>query len=297
MFGKVIYLKTIITTDSGMDPIDKKNMVSGILIRNDNEEFKDVCDINSKEVLRQIDKGYTFKTSAPSLADYYQLFERSLNVADDVIHLSMSEGISSASVASANFVANDIDSERITVIDSKCGATGGTLINLYANYLVKKGLEKKEILQELKKFISHVKTSFFVPNPEGFQRSGRDKSELCLKEKALIVGGKVLTLAGVKFQVDFNDEGNLFVKKTMLGLAHTKVMQMIKEIVNDKTIADFEQDIAVIGTVLEERVNMQEVKEYLGGYFNNVIRQDINAVVAAYGSADLVGLSLVRKLK
>ena len=116
-----------------------------------------------------------------------------------------------------------------------------------------------------------------------------------MKDKALLIGGTVLTLAGMKFRVDFNQEGNLYVKKTMPGNSRVKAMQMIREIVNDHTVDDYDQNIAVIGTVLEDKVNMEEIKSYLSGYFKRVIRQDINAVVAAYGSPDLIGISLVRK--
>lgn len=290
-------MKTIITTDSGMDPVDTKYMVSGMLIRSDDAEFRDVREITSKEVLDQTNEGYLFKTSAPKLTDYHELFTKALSDGDEVVHISMGSGISSASITSSNMVASDIDEEKITVVDSKNGATGGTLIHLYAEHLARMGLNKREILEQLKKFISRIKTAFFVPNPTGFQRSGRNNSELCLKDKAMLIGGKVLALAGMKFRVDFNQEGNLYVKKTVAGNAKVKAMQMIREIVNDDTIENFETDMAVIGTVLENKVNMQEAKEYLSKYFNKVVRQDINAVVAAYGSPDLVGLSLVRKEK
>lgn len=290
-------MKTIITTDSGMDPIDIDYMVSGMLIRNDDKEFRDVREITSQEVLEQTKSGYLFKTSAPTLSDYYEVFTNALNEGDNVIHISMGSGISSASITSSNIVAKDIDEERITVLDSKNGATGGTLINLYAKHLSQKGLSKREILEQLQKLISRIKTAFFVPNPTGFQRSGRNNSELCLKDKALLIGEKVLSVAGMKFRVDFNEEGNLYVKKMLAGKSEVKGMQMIREIVNDDTIKNYEQEVAVIGTVLENKVNMQEIKKYLSKYFHNVIRKDINAVVAAYGSPDLVGLSLVRKQK
>ncbi len=288
-------MKTVITTDSGMDPINTEYMVSGMLIRDDDKEFRDVQEIDSKEVLKQMRDNHMFKTSAPKLMDYYELFTRALNNGDEVIHVSMGSGISSASITSSNLIAEEINAEKITVLDSHNGATGGTLINLYANYLANKNLNKREILEQLKDFIKRLKTSFFVPNPTGFQRSGRNNSELCLKDKALLIGGTVLTLAGMKFRVDFNQEGNLYVKKTMPGNSRVKAMQMIREIVNDHTVDDYDQNIAVIGTVLEDKVNMEEIKSYLSGYFKRVIRQDINAVVAAYGSPDLIGISLVRK--
>lgn len=292
-------MKTIITTDSGMDPINQDFMISGILNRNDNTSFKDVVEIDSREVLAQQQQGYTFKTSAPYIVDYENTFKRALEEAEHVVHISMGNGISSTSLMNANFVANEINEEigeeRIKVIDSMNGATGGTLISMYANYLTKLGKSYHEIVEILSRFIKRVKTSFFVPNPIGFIKSGRDSSELCLKDKAKILGAQALKMGGIKFQVDFDDEGKLYTKEFSRGKSSVKAMEMIRKIVNDETIKNFETKIAVIGTVLEDKVNMAEIQSYLEGYFEKVIRQDINAVVAAYGSPDLVGLSLCRK--
>ncbi len=287
--------KVIITSDSGMDSINQEYMINAVLNRNDGATFFDVSEINSKEVLEELKQGFSFKTSAAPLSQYYDLFEKIISNGDKIIHISMGDGISSASLNSANIAASDVDSENISVIDSKNGATGGTLITSYAEKLASSGLSYKEILEKIKDFITRVHTSFFVPSPIGFQRSGRDSSELCLKDKALIIGSKALTLAGIKFRVDFNDKGKLYAKKMLAGNIKIKAMQMIKEIINDNTICNFETDNVVIGTVLEDKVNMSDIKDYLSQYFSNVIRQDINSVVAAYGSADLIGISLTRK--
>ena len=270
-------------------------MVSGQVNRNDGQTFKDVREITSKEVLEQMKEGYSFKTSAPSLADYEELFKKT-SEEHNVIHLSMGEGLSRASLNSASLTANDINPQKIQVIDAKNGATGGTFLYLYVKHLIKEKLPFNEIVLKVKKIRDYLKTAFFVPDPSGFKRSGRDSSELCIKEKALIIGSKALSLAGMKFRVDFNQDGNLYARQTMMGKANLKAIQMIKDIVNEDTIHLYDNRLAVIGTILENKVNMKDIENYLKQFFKTVVRQDINAVVAAYGSADLVGLSLCRKL-
>ena len=287
--------KTIITCDSGMDPINTDYMVSALLNRNDAKTYRDVTEITSEEVLAEIKNGFSFKTSAATPKDYYNLFNRALDNCDNIIHLSMGEGLSRASLNTAFFVSQEIARDKITVLDAKNGATGGTLILEYAKYLENYGLSYREILEELQRYLSDIKTSFFVPNPTGFKRSGRDSSELCMKDKAVIIGSKALTLAGVKFRVDFNSEGQLYASKMMRGKSEVKALEMIKSIVNDDTINEYDRRMAVIGTVAENRVSMNDINAYLTNYFDTVIRKDINAVVAAYGSPDLVGLSLARK--
>lgn len=287
--------KIIITTDSGMDPANIEYMAPGVLNRNDGKSFDDVIEITSKEVLKQMRAGYSFKTSAPSIAAYGNVFDKALREADKVIHLSMGHGISSASVLTSHMIAEETDVNRIQVLDSKTGATGGTLLNHYAAYLLKKGLSYHEIIKELEECIASMSTSFFVPDPQGFIRSGRDSSSLCLKEKALMLGSAALKIAGMKYRVDFNEDGKLYTKQILRGKSSQRVKSMIEQIVNDKTIHQYDSSMAVIGTVLEQDVDMKELQIYLENYFEQVYRQDINAVVAAYGSSDLVGISFMKK--
>lgn len=287
--------KIIITTDSGMDPIDIQYMAPAVLNRNDGASFHDVTEITSAEVLKQMKEGYTFRTSAPFMTTYQNLFKKSLEEADKIIHLSMGNGISSASVLSSHMIAQEINPNRIQTFDSKTGATGGTLLTTYANYLVKKGLPYQEIIREIQECIDMMQTSFFVPDPKGFIRSGRDSSSLCLKEKALMLGSAALKIAGIKYRVDFNREGHLYTKQVLRGKSSKRAMEMVQEIVNDKTIHQYDSKMAVIGTVLEENINMEEIKKYLENYFEQVYCQDINAVVAAYGSPDLIGISLKKR--
>lgn len=289
-------MQTIITTDSGVDPIEIKYMAPGQLNRNDGKSFRDVLEISSSEVLnQQNNEGYLFKTSAPLLEDYVKLFKSALKEADHIVHLSMSSGISQGSLTASNLVANEISPSNITVIDTLNGATGGTLIDIYANYLVSKNIPYQTIINLLEEFKTNIHTSFFVPNPVGFKRSGRDNSELCLKDKAMVIGAYALKIAGTKFRVDFNDEGNLYTKKTMIGRSDIKAEYWLKSLVNEETIKNYDQSLAVIGTVAEENVLMDQICFYLQKYFAKVVRQDINAVVAAYGSTDLIGLSLIKK--
>lgn len=292
--------KIIITTDSGIDPICEENMIPGQIIENGEKSYRDKIDINQKEILNKIKEGSVFKTASPLIGDYEDKFVSILERKKDVIHLSMSSGISEGSVNSANLIANILNEEyenKVYVIDTLNGATGGTLIDILANNLVKQGLTTKEITEKLNSLKKYVQTSFFVPNPEGFIKSGRNKSELCLKDKAKLIGTKAASMAGIKYRVDFNDEGNLYVKSTMKCKTKLGMLKLIKSILNEQTIENYKDNYVVIGNVLEKDVEMNQVKEYIEQleYFKNIVVQDINGVVAAYGSEDLCGISLIKK--
>lgn len=288
-------MKTIITKDSGIDPINNLYVIPAIVRKDFKLEYKDGIDITSEEVLKGVDEGHIYQTAAPSIEDYDKTFREALRNGDEVVHLSMSSGISEGSVNTANVMANSVCPEKIMVIDTKNAATGGTLIDIYAEYLAKEGLSAKEIVKELEEYKKSIQTAFFVPNPIGFLNSGRDKTDESMTTKFKRLGLGALQKLGYKYRVDFNEEGNLNIKGMMRGISQTKAYEMVQEIVNDDTMEMYDSNTAVLGTVAEGVVDMETLENYLKKYFNCVVRRDIGATVAAYGSKDLIGLSLKRK--
>lgn len=288
-------MKTIITKDSGIDPINDLYVIPAIVRKDFKLEYKDGIDITSEEVLKGVDEGHIYQTAAPSIEDYDKTFREALRNGDEVVHLSMSSGISEGSVNTANVMANSVCPEKIRVIDTKNAATGGTLIDIYAEYLAKEGLSAKEIVKELEEYKKTIQTAFFVQNPIGFLNSGRDKTDESMTTKFKRLGLGALQKLGYKYRVDFNEEGNLNIKGMMRGISQTKAYEMVQEIVNDDTMEMYDSNTAVLGTVAEGVVDMETLENYLKKYFNCVVRRDIGATVAAYGSKDLIGLSLKRK--
>ena len=293
--------KIVITTDSGIDPIHEETMIPGQIVENEIKSYQDMKEITPKEILEKIKIGSNFKTSSPIIGDYEKMFIPYLEDKYDIIHLSMSSGISEGSVNSANLMAtifNDEYENKIHVIDTLNGATGGTLLEQFANDLVKDGYQTSEIVEKLQQVKTKLQTSFYVPNPEGFIRSGRNKSEMCFKDKALLMGVKTALVTGIKFRVDFNPEGNLYTKGFIRSQTKSGMLKMVKQIIDEKNKELYDSKYVVVGTLNENQVKMEEIISYLNqlNYFDHVIRQDINGVVAAYGSDDLCGISLVKKM-
>lgn len=293
--------KIVITSDSGIDPINEKNMISGQIIRDEVDSYRDIVEITPSAILKQSKEGHKFKTASPILSDYQEKFEELLEDGNDVIHLSMSSGISEGSINSSNLIANMLNSEyenKVYVVDTLTGATGGTLISEIAESYKGEGMTTKEIVDELNRIKKNIHTSFYVPNPKGFIESGRDKSELCMKDKALLHGATLAKKAGIKFRVDFNDEGNLHTKSLIRAKNSIGMLKLLKTLVNDETIEQYDPNYIVIGNILEHDISMSELEEYIKqfNYFKHVINKNINGVVAAYGSEDLCGISLLKRL-
>lgn len=269
--------KIILTSDSGIDPTNEQNMIPALIIENGEKTYKDCLEINSSKILKRIKEENVFTTSSSLLGDYYNMFSKILENGDDVIHLCMSSGISEGSFNFAFLTANTLNEEynnKVYVIDTLNGATGGTLIYNIADGLIKKEYSAKSIIEYLNILKNNILTSFYVPDPKGFIRSGRNKSELCIKDKAILMGLKI------------------FKSKRKDGM-----MKLTQNIINEQNKYEYDSKIAVVGTVKERYVLIDDIITYLEdlNYFDEITRKDINGIVAAYGSEDLCGISLIKK--
>lgn len=269
--------KIILTSDSGIDPTNEQNMIPALIIENGEKTYKDCLEINSSKILKRIKEENVFTTSSSLLGDYYNMFSKIFENGDDVIHLYMSSGISEGSFNFAFLTANTLNEEynnKVYVIDTLNGATGGTLIYNIADGLIKKEYSAKSVIEYLNILKNNILTSFYVPDPKGFIRSGRNKSELCIKDKAILMVLKI------------------FKSKRKDGM-----MKLTQNIINEQNKYEYDPKIAVVGTIKERYVLIDDIITYLEdlNYFDKIIRKDINGIVAAYGSEDLCGISLIKK--
>lgn len=269
--------KIILTSDSGIDPTNEQNMIPALIIENGEKTYKDCLEINSSKILKRIKEENVFTTSSSLLGDYYNMFSKIFENGDDVIHLYMSSGISEGSFNFAFLTANTLNEEynnKVYVIDTLNGATGRTLIYNIADGLIKKEYSAKSVIEYLNILKNNILTSFYVPDPKGFIRSGRNKSELCIKDKAILMVLKI------------------FKSKRKDGM-----MKLTQNIINEQNKYEYDSKIAVVGTVKERYVLIDDIITYLEdlNYFDKITRKDINGIVAAYGSEDLCGISLIKK--
>lgn len=295
--------KVIITTDSGIDPINRNTMVPGIINSSNGISYPDTIGIDPGEIIERKKTGELFRTSSPSLGDLIEEFIKHINE-KDVVHLSMSSGISEGSVNAANVAADILNinkKHQIYVIDTLTGAAGGTLINEYAKSFVEQGLSAKEIIEKLNDLKKRLLTSYYVPDTTGFIYSGRDHTEIGTKSKLKIVGADTLKLLGFKARVDFNTEnGTLAFKSLYRGQTNKQLQKWISDIVNPYNVESFDDSFFTINNMPLKNVNLEEMVTYLEklNYFKKIIITDFNGVFTSYGCNDLVGASgLKRKVK
>ena len=293
----------IITTDSAICPRKKEGsiVIPTQIINSDKKSYPDNGIISNKQILQDMEKGIIYKTSSPLLGDFETTFRHELEQGRDVIHLSVGSSISAGSYNCANLIANQLNDEyknKVYVVDTMTGGTGGTLFyELSYEKIIKNNDSIENIIEELNNLKKYIKSSFYVPNIDGYIRSGRDKTNSHIKDKILNTTSNIAKMASFKFRVDLNDNGELYLKQVFRSSVGSGMKKMVTEIVNENNITNFEPSYVALGSLYKDKVDLEEIKKYLlsFGYFKDVIEQDIGSVIAAYGCKDLCGISLVKK--
>ena len=287
--------KVIITADSGVNPIKKDENIIPALINSSTGIIYMDGEISNREILERTKQGEIFKTSSPTIGSFMEVFERNLENNNEIIHLCMSSGISSGSYQSANTAKEILNKNKITIFDTLQGGTGGTILYEVATNLASKGFNRKEIIKYLSDIRDRIVTSFLVPNPEGFIRSGRDKSHLKKIDHLKLTYAKLKVRAGFKFKVNM-ENGNLY-NAGNFKCKDNIFDPIVKNLVNKDTIKNYDSKYVIIGNLFEKQVDIDKIIKYLESfnYFENIIRKDPCATVAAYGCDDLCGISLVKK--
>lgn len=296
--------KIVLTTDSAMCPIKKENsiIIPTQIIDSNNKSYYDNGEISNKKILEDMGNGLIYKTSSPLLGDFEKTFRSVLEEGKDIIHLSVGSHVSQGSVNGANLIANELNEEyenKVYVVDSLNGATGGTLLyELAYEEILNSKLPTKKIVDKLNQLRKSIKTSFYVPNIDGYVRSGRDKTKSSLKNTVLSTTSKLAKLGCFKFRVDLNNDGELYLKKFFRSSAEQGMQKMVMDIVNEKNIETFDKKLVAVGSLYKDKVDLEKIKSYLKSfkYFDNIIENDIGSVIAAYGCNDLCGIALMKKL-
>ena len=294
-------VETIITTDSGCNPKNIENMVPDIVVDSDGTNYYDVKKISNdkirviscEETFKRAVSGEKFHTSAPSIGDYITLMTPYLEAGKNIIHLSTSSGVSAGSVNASNVAAGilngDYGDNKVEVIDTLTAGSGGTIINEYANDLVKKGLSTKEIKEELLKIRKNILATFYISKVKGFVSSGRAPKAAGLSDKL-----------SFRFRIDINGEGKLMPKLPFYrGSIHTQFMKYLKHIINEKNMEEYNPNyLAFLITSLNE-IDLEEKKDYLKNlnYFKKELIEEIKfySAISSYGVEDQVGIALIKK--
>jgi len=173
-------LKLLIITDSSADiskSLTDNNPIWSLNIPVFTDEILSI-DLNSSKKINMFyeqmksDVNFIPKTSQITKVKYEQVFKEALKVAEQVLVLPISSGISKAYEAAIK-AKEILNSDRIFILDTQTSSAGLGLVIKHVFNKLEQGLDLDEILNSLIHLRSKLKVYFMVENVKYLERGGR----------------------------------------------------------------------------------------------------------------------------
>ena len=182
--------------------------------------YRDYEDVTSEEFLEMIKNGAVPTTSQPAIGDIMDVFDR---IDDEILFLSIGDGLSGAYQAATAAARLHENSERIHVIDTKTLAGPQRYLVEKAVRLKEAGKSIKSTIEELQESIKHS-VSFVIPEDFDFlKRSGR------LTSIAATIGG-LIKIVPVMTQTEDMQRIRPFVIKRSVKKAVSAIIEHLHEL-------------------------------------------------------------------
>lgn len=168
--------------------------------------YLDRLDMQPEEFYRLIQEpGLIPTTSQISPGDFQEEFEKVLNESEDeIIYMAFSSGLS-GTYQSACIARDMLNTDRITIIDTKSASVGYALTLIRASKALAAGKNKEEIIAEIMDNLKRVEHIFIVGEFEMLKRGGRVSATsafignlLNIKVIANFEDGKIVPVEKVK---------------------------------------------------------------------------------------------------
>ena len=257
-------MAVIITSDSTCDLNDlakERNIqILPLKVNLDMEEYHDGIDITPQNIFDFVSKtGILPKTSAASVHDYQEFFNKVLKDGDEVVHLNIS-GKCSVSHNNAKEAAKKFNG-KVHVIDSKALSSGQGLLALKAADLRDEGKSADDIEEILLAIRERVNTSFVPDGLDYLHKGGRVSAltmyganllkihpQILMKDGQLVPGKKYrgkMAMCIKQYIEDLKqlypnyDKARCFVTNSMADRALVEMaMQKVKELFDFKEVIE-----------------------------------------------------------
>ncbi|MGN1163134.1 MAG: DegV family protein [Christensenellales bacterium] len=223
--------------------------------------------------------GKQFKTSGLNPYDLEQYFLSLLEQGKDIIHISLSSGLS-GTCGTARHVAQELNAthkNKIYIIDSKSATGGQNLVLWCARKLRDEGADAKTAVAELENVVRRVSVGFYVGNLDTLRRGGR------ISPLAAAVG-KMLQLRPI---LEFDKDGKLQVIDKIIG-TEKAIMKLADRLVPNGIVPN--TPIYITCTANFDQVN--ELKALIEQKIDNptIIVNFIGPVIGSHTGPDLLSI-------
>ncbi len=112
------------------------------------------------------------KTAQPTPADFVAFFRPHLEAGDELIYVGLSSSLS-GTFASAELARDQLDSPRLSLLDTRNLSMGIGLLAIEAAKLARAGHPRAEILERLGGMVPRLRTAFVVDSLDYLYKGGR----------------------------------------------------------------------------------------------------------------------------
>lgn len=246
------------------------------------EQFKDGITITPDDIFAHVAAGGALcSTSANSIGEYAEIFEKYASEYDGVIQITIGSGFStcyqSACLAAADF-------PNVRVIDSQNLSTGQGLVVLKACQLAKTADDLDTLAEQLRAFTEKVEASFVVDKLDYLVKGGRCSS-------AAALGANLLNL---KPCINVKD-GKMVVGKKYRGNFGKSLVNYVRDRLEGREDIDRDTIFITHTTVSEEARSAVEslVKDLC--HFEKIYDTTAGCTVSCHCGPGTLGILFVRK--
>lgn len=226
------------------------------------KSLRDGIEITPDDIYKYVEEtGKLPQTSAGAIDDYMTCFKKFVDEGYEVIHFSISSGMSS-SYQNACIAASEIGG--VYVVDTLNLSTGSGLLVMDAVDMRDEGLPAAEIAEKLKERAPLVRASFVVDNLEYLKKGGRCSAVVALGANLLKIKPRIDVANG---KMGMGDKYRGQYNKVMLGYVKDVLS---KEEVNTKRvfITHTKSDpelIEAIKAEVKNTIDFEEMYETIAG--------------------------------
>ena len=245
--------------------------------------YHDGVDITPQDIFKFVaEKKILPKTSAPSIGDYEEFFEKQLGEADELIHFN----ISAKSSGSHNMAKQAAESfnGKVHVIDSMALSSGQGLLVLRAAELRDEGKTANEIVSEIEALRVKVNTSFVPDSLDYLHKGGR-------------VSGMV-NLAATMFKIHpliYMQEGQLVPGKKYRGKMNMCIKQYIADLKEMYPSYDKARCFVTHSSADEELVQLAKDLLKENFEFDEIVETVAGSIITSHCGRNTLGVLFITK--
>jgi Uncharacterized protein conserved in bacteria len=252
-------------------------------------QYQDQTQISVEEVFGLRGQGHRITTSCMNIHEAKVFFENLLQQHEHIVHLSMSSKVSRGSYETSRIAAQELAPDRITVIDTKTGSSGGLLVAQKARKALQASPTVKELTDYItKSLVSRSKTAIVVPDPSGYKRSGKGMINGIVN----LALGALSSARGLPL-VKLNESGAMLPYKL---LRYSNMDQLYVDLFHSQYIAEEAADNEIaVSYLMPQMSRVDALTALLAERGLCTYIGQMSGVIGSYACQDTVGISYLLK--